>query len=123
MTYISKYVLDQIGLYNDLFGWSNDDWALSSPIFSVKESEDKTSLIVTTPLPGIKKENVEVWASDNCLWVTVTYKNKNRTDTAKRGTDLDNVVPESAVAKLEDGILTVTLRKRDKPKGHKVAVS
>ena len=93
-----------------------------SPLTDVAEEGDK--LLVTTDLPGIDKENVELSLKDNVLVVSAQkgkeeesekegYLRKERSFMRYyREIPLpDSVTEEGATAQLKNGVLTVTLPK------------
>ena len=93
-----------------------------SPLTDVVEEEDK--VLVTTDLPGIDKENVELNFKDNVLVISAQkgkeeesekegYLRKERSFMRYyREIPLpDGVTEEGATAQLKNGVLTVTLPK------------
>jgi len=96
--------------------------ATFSPLTDVAEEDDK--VIVTTDLPGVDKENVELDLRDNVLVISAGKGKEEETEKEGylrkerafmryyREIPLpDNVTDEGAVAQLKNGVLTVTLPK------------
>jgi len=96
--------------------------ATFSPLTDVAEEDDK--VIVTTDLPGVDKENVELDLRDNVLVISAGKEKEEETEKEGylrkerafmryyREIPLpDNVTDEGAVAQLKNGVLTVTLPK------------
>lgn len=93
-----------------------------SPLTDVAEEDDK--VIVTTDLPGVDKENVELDLKDNVLVISAGKGNEEKTEKEGylrkersfmryyREIPLpDGVTEEGATAQLKNGVLTVTLPK------------
>src|SRR5208283_692140 len=100
--------------------------------------ENPNELVVTADLPGIKKENVDVQIEDGTL--TLTGSRNFEHEAQKEGfhrlersygsfrrafTLPDSVDPEKVAAAFEDGVLTITLPKKEvaKPRSIKVEVA
>ena len=91
------------------------------PITDVIEHDDKVT--VTAEMPGVEKEDVQVWSTEDLLTLKV--------DTAQRKYHKvvalpAKVTPESTEATFKNGVLDVTIRKQQRgaPKdlGHRVNV-
>ncbi|WP_410507426.1 Hsp20/alpha crystallin family protein [Methanosarcina hadiensis] len=93
-----------------------------SPLTDVAEEDNK--VIVTTDLPGIDKENVELSLKDNLLVISAQKGKEEETEKEGylrkersfmryyREIPLpNNVTEEGATAQLKNGVLTVTLPK------------
>lgn len=93
-----------------------------SPLTDVAEEDNK--VVVTTDLPGIDKENVELSLKDNLLVVSAQKGKEEETEKEGylrkersfmryyREIPLpDSVTEEGATAQLKNGVLTVTLPK------------
>ncbi|AKB64018.1 Hsp20/alpha crystallin family protein [Methanosarcina mazei] len=93
-----------------------------SPLTDVAEEDNK--VIVTTDLPGIDKENVELNLRDNLLVISAQKGKEEETEKEGylrkersfmryyREIPLpDNVTEDGATAQLKNGVLTVTLPK------------
>jgi HSP20 family protein len=90
--------------------------------------EDKDNYFATFEVPGVKKEDVKVEFNDRLLTVTVVRKEKNgdteSSYTASRSVSVpDSVNPEAIAAKVEDGILTVTLPKSEERKPRTIEIA
>ena len=104
-----------------------------SPHTDVMEEEDR--VIVTTDMPGIEKESIELSLKDNALVISAGrgkeeesekegYIRKERTYTRYYREILlpEGVSEEGATAKLLNGVLTVTLPKLKKEAGKKIQI-
>ncbi len=100
--------------------------------------ENPNELVVTADLPGIKKENVDVQIEDGTLTLTGSrnFEHEDRKEgfhrmersygSFRRAFTLpDSVDPEKVAAAFEDGVLTITLPKKElaKPRSIKVEVA
>lgn len=91
--------------------------------------EDKDNTYVRADLPGVTRDDINVELVDGYLTISATRKTKNgdREDTVSLSRSVS--VPEVAVqtdkitAAYENGVLTVTLPKREETKPRKVTVS
>lgn len=103
-------------------------------------SEDKDKVYIHAELPGIKKDDVKVTISDeNVLMIKGEKKNTNRTESNENNKTLirverhygefsrsfllpETVMKDSIKAKFEDGVLDVTLEKKEPEKPNEVEV-
>jgi len=87
-------------------------------------SVDEKQWTIEMPLPGISKDNLKIDVEDNMLTVQATPSVKSKaTKSVKKSWYVDeNVDVTSIVAKLDNGLLTVTLPKI-KPTKKSVAVT
>lgn len=104
-----------------------------SPLTDVAEEDDK--VIVTTDLPGVDRENVELDLRDNVLVISA---GKGKEEEAEKEGYLrkersfmryyreiplpDGVTEEGASAQLKNGVLTVTLPKTKPVAGKKIQI-
>lgn len=104
-----------------------------SPLTDVMEEDDK--VVVTTDLPGVDKENVELDLRDNVLVISA---GKGKEEEAEKEGYLrkersfmryyreislpDGVTEEGASAQLKNGVLTVTLPKTKPVAGKKIQI-
>jgi HSP20 family protein len=116
----------------------NDGGTLLSP-FAVDVREDADHLYVEGELPGFKKEEVDINIENQTLTITAERKEEKDARNGKSGTMLlqerrytrfqrsfnlpPTVDTQTVQAKLNDGILTVTLNKREDTKPKRIAVS
>jgi HSP20 family protein len=90
--------------------------------------EDAANYYVRFELPGVKKEAVKVEVAEGVLTVGADRTEKSgdseSTVTLSRSINLpDTVQVDGISAKLEDGILTVTLPKQEQPKPKQITVN
>lgn len=90
--------------------------------------EDKDNYYATFEVPGVKKEDVKIELNDRMLTVTVEKKEKHGDSesscTASRSISVpDSVKADAILAKVEDGILTVTLPKNEERKPRTISVN
>lgn len=104
-----------------------------SPLVDIKEEDD--NIIVTTDLPGVDKKDVKIDVRDDRVWISAdTHKESEeekegyltRERTYKRfarSFSLPSAVKdEEAKAKLEDGVLTLTLPKTEIEEKHRIMI-
>lgn len=104
-----------------------------SPLTDVAEEGDK--VIVTTDLPGVDRENVELSLKDNVLVISAGKGKEEETEKEGylrkersfmryyREIPLpDGVTEEGAAAQLKNGVLTVTLPKVKSVAGKKIQI-
>jgi HSP20 family protein len=96
--------------------------------FPVDVLEDKENAYVRAELPGVDRADLGVEVVEGYLNVSATRKNKNgeneETISFKRSVALpDNVNAENVSAVYENGVLTVTLPKKEEAKPKKIAVN
>jgi HSP20 family protein len=107
----------------DTFSWplNKGDW---SPSLDIQENKDE--LIVTTDLPGMKKEEIELSVENGVLTISGERKNEESKEEGgwqrlersygsfQRSVALPRGVDESKVkAEYKDGVLKVTLNKSE----------
>ena len=133
-------------LFNDLFSW--DPWPTQqatqqtavrrpsssfAPSFEVRESE--SAFVFLADVPGVLDENVEITIEEDRLTISGKRDAETRQDSdsyhlVERSFGSFSrtfLLPEGAdkeaiVAKLDNGVLTVTVAKRDKIKPRKIAI-
>lgn len=116
-------------------GASNDGGRLAP--YGVDVREDNDHLYVEAELPGFKKDDVDITLENQTLTISAERKeeqkepkkgdlllNERRYTRFLRSFTLPPTIDEQTVnAKLQDGILTVTLNKREETKPRKITVS
>jgi HSP20 family protein len=103
--------------------------------YGVDVREDADHLIVEADLPGFKKDEVEITLEDQTLTIAAERKtaaeqpagewllNERRAVRFQRRFKLPQTVGDQSVnAKLEDGVLTITLAKREESKPRRISV-
>jgi HSP20 family protein len=115
--------------YTRQFAFSNDMlkdfWGYTpAPVIKTDIKETDEAYVVEAELPGVKKENVALMCKEGVLTIAVktseekteendSYIRKERvTGEAKRSFVLKDIKEEEISAKMEDGILYVTLPKK-----------
>lgn len=117
-------------------GGQNDGGTRLAP-YGVDIREDGDHLVVEAELPGFKKEEVDITLENQTLTIAAERRsekkddgeggyllNERRYSRFLRSFTLPPTVDEKSVqAKLENGVLTVTLNKREETKPRKISVS
>jgi len=109
----------------------SDFAAPSADRFPVDIYEDKDNTYVRAELPGVNREDIGVELVDGALNLTATRKSAGGEAEATESFTLSRsiTVPDTAVqadkiaASYENGVLTVTLPKREEAKPRKVTVA
>ena len=105
--------------------------------YGVDIREDGDTLVVEAELPGFKKDEVDITLENQTLTLSAERKVENKQDGQNgyllnerrytrflRSFTLPPTVDEKSVqAKLEHGVLTVTLNKREETKPRKITVA
>jgi len=108
--------------------------------YAVDVREDADHIYVEAELPGFKKEEVDITLENQTLTISAErHEQQGGGDGAKKGEHLlrerrytrflrsftlpPTVDEQSVNAKLNDGVLTVTLTKREETKPRKISVS
>lgn len=104
--------------------------------YGVDVREDQDHLYVEAELPGFKKEDVDITLENQTLTISAQRKeanekpqgewllNERRYSRFLRSFTLPPTVDEQSVnAKLADGVLTITLNKREETKPRKITVA
>ena len=130
------------GILNRFFGGreTNGGGQYMLAPYGVDVREDADHIYVDAELPGFKKEDVDITLENQTLTITAQRKDeRTEGDPNKKGDYLlrerrysrfqrsftlpPTVDEQSVQAKLNDGMLTVTLNKREETKPRKVQVS
>src|SRR3989440_12625030 len=103
--------------------------------YGVDVREDADHIYVEAELPGFRKDDVDITLENQTLTITAERKeneqkkgewllNERRYTRFLRSFTLPPTVDEQTVnAKLNDGVLTITLNKREESKPRKISVS
>ena len=95
--------------------------------FPVDLYEDKDNAYVRADLPGVKREDINVETVDGTLTITASRKEKQGAQeesySFSRSVSLpETVQTDKVAAAYENGVLTVTLPKREEAKPKKVTI-
>jgi HSP20 family protein len=101
---------------------------ISTPRLAADLSEDDNAYTAVLELPGVKRENLKVDITADTLTVSAERKmvvdGEEATRTYSRSFSLPrDVARESVAAKLEDGLLTLSLPKAEDTKPRSVAIA
>lgn len=112
------------------------EWAESetyAPLVDVKEEDN--NVIVTADMPGVNKEDVDINVRDDMIEINAQHKEESKTEEEgyyrhertyrafSRTVPLPaSVSEEGASAKLENGVLKITLPKAEEEKERKIKV-
>ena len=106
--------------------------------YGVDIREDQDHFYVEAELPGFKKEDVSITLENQTLTISAERQDESQSEPSKgelllnerryrrflRSFTLSPTVDEQSVnAKLSDGVLTITLNKREESKPRKIVVS
>ncbi len=104
-----------------------------APLMDVKEEDDK--IIITTDVPGVDKKDVEISVRDDVVEINAKcskesgveekdyVRHERMYNSFHRAIALPSfVTEEGAKAKLDDGVLTLTLPKMAIEEGHKIMI-
>ena len=103
-----------------------------APAATVLESADGYTLEVE--MPGVSKENLEMWVENNELTILgrrsipsvegTPIHRESRPENFRRSFELDPSIDASKIsAKIEQGVVTLTLPKAEQVKPRKIAVA
>jgi HSP20 family protein len=100
----------------------------TSQRFPVDLYEDKDNTYVRAELPGVSREDINVEMVDGYLTLTATRKAAEGEDAtgytfSRSVTIADDVQADKVGASYENGVLTVTLPKREETKPKKITVA
>ena len=118
--------------FNNFYGdcsRSNDYFEnTSSKSFTIEINKDDTHFYASAEIPGVTKENVSIEVHDSILTINTeraaNHSCENETIKATRQVKLgENINVEAISAKLEDGILTLTLPLAEKVKPRSISVN
>ena len=121
---------------NRLFGDGGGEYLAP---YGVDVREDKDHIYVEAELPGFKKDEVDINIENQMLTITAEHKDstvqrgeekrewllrERRYSRFQRAFTLPPTVdPQSVQAKLNDGVLTLTLNKREESKSRRITIS
>ena len=117
--YEKPFAIMRSGMFRDFF----KEGFASSPIIKADVKEKDDGYVVEAEMPGVKKEDVTLICEKDVLTISAktsaekteekeNYVRKERfAGEARRSFVLENIDEENIAAKLEDGVLYVTLPK------------
>jgi len=110
--------------------------------YGVDVREDADHLIVEAELPGFKKEEIDINMENQTLTISAAHNEEHREPKSDKGEKAEwllrerrysrflrsftlpaTVDAQSVQAKLNDGVLTITLNKREETKPRRITVS
>jgi len=91
-------------------------------VFDGRVAVEGDNLKIRFDVPGVKKEDVDVTFEAGNVIKVVAKRSDTETTTTWRYVPSEAWDRESADAKLEDGVLTISLEKREKEKPRKLLV-
>lgn len=94
--------------------------------FPVDVYEDRENTYVRAELPGVKRDDINVEMVGDTLTITAQRKEDEDGESFSISRTLgvpEHVQPDKVCANYEDGVLTVTLPKRDEAKPKKISVA
>jgi HSP20 family protein len=111
-----------------LFETALSDFTPAAPRFPVDLFEDKDSIFVRAELPGLNREDFTVEMTDGVLTIAgqrkATGENTAEAFSFSRSVNVEaDVQTDKVSAAYENGVLTVTLPKREEAKPKKVTVA
>jgi HSP20 family protein len=133
--YVAERELDSI--FGHILGPAGGESGYVMP-YGVDVREDQDHIYVEAELPGFKKDEIDVMLENQMLTISGERKTESgngnaapqhllrerRTTKFQRGFKLPPTINEQTVnASLNDGILTITLNKREESKPRKIKVS
>lgn len=97
-----------------------------STAFRVDVKDEGENYVMEAELPGVKRENIRIDVDDGVLTVSAEWKNadkenksgdfivsERRAGRVQRSFSLDNVVEDQITANYSDGVLRLTMPKRE----------
>ena len=109
------------------------DYDTLRPLADIKE--EGNDIVVKTDLPGVSKDDVNIDIRDNRVWISAdTHREEEKEEEGymmkersfkrfARSFNLPaSVTDKDAKAKLEDGVLTVTLHKAEIEEKHRIMI-
>ena len=121
------------GLYNMLDDFFSDPWmserSLVLDTFKVDVKEDEKAYAIDAELPGVQKEEINLALTEGRLTISVEKEEKTedkkenyvhkerRYGSVSRSIYLADAASEGIEAKLEDGLLKITVPKKEKSGG------
>lgn len=94
--------------------------------FPVDIYEDQDNTYVRAELPGVRRDDINVEMVEDYLTITAQRKDDEEEDSFSFSRSLtipEHVQADKVSASYEDGVLTVTLPKREEAKPKKIAVA
>lgn len=122
----AKDLWDMDGIFESFFKDSVlPGFYANSSYMKVDIRENDKEYVLDAELPGISKQDIELDIDDNVLTISVNHqeevkeenvrfiRKERRAASMKRSFALENVLPDQATAKFEDGVLTIRLPKKE----------
>jgi HSP20 family protein len=126
-------------MLNRFLGGRGDDGGMNLAPYCVDVREDPDHIYVEAELPGFRKEDVDITLENQTLTISAERREEQKKGQEKKGDYLlrerryqrfqrsftlpPTVDEQSVQAKLHEGVLTITLNKREETKPRKIQVS
>jgi HSP20 family protein len=112
--------VEHFGDNNNVTTRENKDNAMREPYISSIVDEKKNELYITAEMPGIRKEDIEVNATEN----EVIIKAQCGSRKYHKNVQTPAIDPDSSKAKYNNGVLEVMLKLKDiaRPDGKKINI-
>ena len=111
-------------------GALGDVTGTSTTRFPVDLYEDKDNIYVRAELPGVSRDDISVEVADGALTITAARKTPGAESQPEQSFSFSRTVtlgeavqPDKVAAAYENGVLTVTLPKREETKPRKITVA
>jgi len=99
--------------------------------------ENAQNFVVDAEIPGAKKDEINLEIDDNMLTISVNHseevndekdnyiRKERRSSSMTRSFAVENIIPDKATAQFENGVLTITLPKREEHtrKSRKISIN
>jgi HSP20 family protein len=123
-------------LFDAMDSLFSDAWTSknSRAAFRLDIKEDESGYTVEAELPGVKKDEVSLELADNTLFISVLRRREDedeksgyihrerRVSSMRRGIYLAESCGDGVEARLNDGILSVTVPKEPRPETKKIKI-
>lgn len=114
-----KPTIHEFGNTGQLFGKDAPKIAPRKPLTDIIESKDE--VFITVEMPGVEKDDIELNVSDDSVTIRVDVPQRKYYNEIPLPCDIE---PDSAKATYKNGVLDITLKKKEKEqlKGKRVKI-